>query len=108
MGCQTLSISTAPQAVLSITPVDDDKLTVQPTAGATLTVQSEEDVALQVKTTDKPVLSVTPQDDCVLTIVEVCSVSERSIVVLAALDGPLFTIDGEYLLLDPATNPPKR
>ena len=52
-------------------------------------------------------LAITPVEAAQLTVGEVCTVSGGTIVVLAAQDGPLRLANGDYLLLNPATNPPE-
>lgn len=106
MACLNFDLTPVPSAVLTATAV----------AAATLAVTTEEQPALTVVPTEQPSLAVTPADQAALTITpvqqatltigEVCTVSNDTIVVLAASDGPLRTRDGGYFLLNPVTNPP--
>ena len=99
-----------------LTPVPSSVLTVAAVAAATLEVTTAEQPALAVVPTEQPSLAVTPVEQAALavtpvqqvtlTLGEVCTVSNDTIVVLAASDGPLRTRDGGYILLNPATNPP--
>ena len=99
-----------------LTPVLSAVLTATAVATATLAVTTAEQPALAVVPTEQPsiavtpaekvALAVTPVQQATLTLGEVCTVSNDTIVVLAASDGPLRTRDGGYILLNPATNPP--
>ena len=99
-----------------LTPVPSATLTATAVAAATLAVTAAEQPALAVVHTDRTSLAVTPAEQAALTVTpvqqatltlgEVCTVSNDTIVVLAASDGPLRTRDGGYFLLNPATNPP--
>lgn len=103
--------------IFDITPVPSAVLTATAFATATLAVSTAEQPALAVVPTEQPSLAVTPAEQAALavtpvqqatlTLGEVCTVSNDTIVVLAAGDGPLRTRDGGYILLNPATNPPQ-
>jgi len=96
-----------PSAVLTATVVDAATLAVTPAEQSVLSVAPAEQLSLSVVPVKQSAIAVKPVPQAKLTIGEVCTVSNDTIVVLAASDGPLRTRDGGYILLNPATNPPQ-
>ena len=107
MNCLNFSIAPVPSAVLTTTGVAAATLAVTTTEQPALAVVSTEQPAIAVTPAEQAALAVTPVQKATLTLGEVCTVSNDTIVVLAASDGPLRTRDGGYILLNPATNPPQ-
>ena len=106
MACLNFDLTPVPSAVLTATAVAAATLAVTTTEQPALTVVPTEKPAIAVTPAEKAALAVTPVQQATLTLGEVCTVSNDTIVVLAASDGPLRTRDGGYILLNPATNPP--
>jgi hypothetical protein len=107
MACLNFDLTPVPSAVLTATAVAAATLAVTTTTEQpALTVVPTEKPAIAVTPAEKAALAVTPVQQATLTLGEVCTVSNDTIVVLAASDGPLRTRDGGYILLNPATNPP--
>lgn len=106
MACLNFDLTPVPSAVLTATAVAAATLAVTTADQPKLAVVPTEQPALAVTPAEKAALAVTPVQQATLTIGEVCTVSNDTIVVLAASDGPLRTRDGGYILLNPATNPP--
>ena len=107
MGCLTLKVTPVEGASLGIGLAEGAALKVTPAEGASLAVTLAEGAALAVTPGEGASLEVALQEGASLSVGEVCSVSDGTLVVLAASDGPLRTRDGGYFLLDPATNPPE-
>jgi len=107
MACLNFDLTQVPSAVLTTTGVAAATLAVTTTEQPALAVVSTEQPAIAVTPAEQAALAFTPVQQATLTLGEVCSVSDDTIVVLAASDGPLRTRDGGYILLNPATNPPQ-
>lgn len=105
MNCLNFDLTPVPSVALIATAVAAATLTVTTAEQPTLTVVPTEQPAIAVTPADQAALAVTPVQQATLTLGEVCTVSNDTIVVLAASDGPLRTRDGGYILLNPATNP---
>ena len=106
MACLNFVLTPVPSAVLTVVAVATATLEVTPAEQPSLEVTPAEQPSLAVTPADQAALSVGPVQQATLTLGEVCTVSNDTIVVLAASDGPLRTRDGGYILLNPATNPP--
>ena len=106
MACLNFNLTPVPSAVLTATAVATATLAVTTAEQPSLEVTPVEQPSLAVTPADQAALAVTPVQQATLTLGEVCTVSNDTIVVLAASDGPLRTRDGGYILLNPATNPP--
>ncbi len=106
MTCLNFDLTLVPSAVLTATAVTAATLAVSTAEQPALAVVPVEQPSLAVTPADQAALSVGPVRQATLTLGEVCTVSNDTIVVLAASDGPLRTRDGGYFLLNPATNPP--
>lgn len=106
MACLNFVLTPVPSAVLTATAVAAATLAVTTAEQPVLAVVPTEQPSLAVTSSEQAALAVTPVQQATLTIGEVCTVSDDTIVVLAASDGPLRTRDGGYILLDPSTNPP--
>jgi hypothetical protein len=108
MACLNFDLTPVPSAVLTTTGVAAATLAVTTAEKPTLAVvPPTEQPSLAVTPAEQAALAVTPVQQATLTLGEVCTVSNDTIVVLAASDGPLRTRDGGYILLNPATNPPQ-
>lgn len=106
MACLNFDLTPVPSAVLTATAVAAATLAVTTADQPKLAVVPTEQPALAVTPAEQAALAVIPVQQATLTLGEVCTVSNDTIVVLAASDGPLRTRDGGYILLNPATNPP--
>ena len=106
MTCLNFDLTPVPSAVLTATAVTAATLAVSTAEQPALAVVPTEQPSLAVTPAEQAALTVTPVQQATLTLGEVCTVSNDTIVVLAASDGPLRTRDGGYFLLNPATNPP--
>ena len=105
MACLNFDLTPVPSAVLTVATVATATLAVMTAEQPSLEVTHVEQPSLAVTPADQAALAVTPVQQATLTLGEVCTVSNDTIVVLAASDGPLRTRDGGYILLNPATNP---
>ena len=106
MNCLNFDLTPVPSAVLTATAVATATLAVTTVEQPALTVVPTERPSLAVTPAEQAALAVTPVQQATLTLGEMCTISNDTIVVLAASDGPLRTRDGGYILLNPATNPP--
>ena len=106
MACLDFALTPVPSAVLTATAVAAATLAVTTAEQPVLSVAPAEQPSLSVVPVKQSAIAVKPVSQAKLTIGEVCTVSNDTIVVLAASDGPLRTRDGGYILLNPATNPP--
>jgi hypothetical protein len=107
MACLNFDLTPVPSAVLTATAVAAATLAVTPAEQSVLSVSPAEQLSLSVVPVKQSAIEVKPVPQARSTIGEVCTVSNDTIVVLAASDGPLRTRDGGYILLNPATNPPQ-
>jgi hypothetical protein len=105
MACLNFDLTPVPSAALTVTAVAAATLAVTAAEQPTLAVVPTEQPTIAVTPAEQAALAVTPVQQATLTLGEVCTVSNDTIVVLAASDGPLRTRDGGYILLNPATNP---
>jgi hypothetical protein len=107
MACLNFDLTPVSSAVLTVAVVAAATLAVTTAEQPTLAVVPSEQTSLAVTPAEQAALAVTPVQQVTLTLGEVCTVSNDTIVVLAASDGPLRTRDGGYILLNPSTNPPQ-
>lgn len=103
MTCLDFTIAPARQASLLIAATAAS-LSVETAAMAQVDVTPGAQASASVVPAPDAELAVVPESQVRLSIGEVCTITDGTLVVLAASDGPLRTRDGGYFLLNPATN----
>ena len=108
MGCLSMQLNLLPQPGIACQMGEQAKLKVngwpsgpEPHQTASVKITTQQTAKMVIYPGTPMQAAVNMQRQAELVIGEVCSVGTDTICVLAATDGPLRTVNGGYLLLNP-------